>query len=135
MNRFVLFAGIFIVVAISLWIVLAFVKRDTKKETFAEEKNKPKLVLVHASWCKYCVEYLAGTTHNGKNTFDAAAEKVGNKVVFEKLDFDENKELVNKYGVSSFPAIVGVGSSGAVKQFEGDRDDLNAVVSFANSLS
>jgi thiol-disulfide isomerase/thioredoxin len=135
MNKFVLFAGIFVIVAVSLWIVLTYVKRDTKKETFAEEKNKPKVVIVHASWCKYCVEYLSGTTHNGKSTFDAAAEKVGNKVDFEKLDFDENKELANKYGASSFPTIIGVSSSGDVKQFDGDRDDLNAVVSFANSLS
>lgn len=135
MNKVVLFAGVFIIVAGSLWFALTFVQKDKKKETFAEEKPKPKVVVVHASWCKYCVEYLSDTTHNGKSTFDAAAEKVRDKVDFEKLDFDENKELANKYGVSSFPSIVGIDSAGVVKQFSGDRDDLNAVVAFANSLS
>lgn len=125
-----------IVIAIAIAIVITIMlTRKSKKERFTEEKPKPKILLFHASWCKYCVEYLKDTSHDGKNAFDAASAKLQGKVEFDKPDFDENKELANKYGISSFPTIVGVSSSGDVKPFSGDRDNVNAIVDFAKSLS
>jgi thiol-disulfide isomerase/thioredoxin len=136
MNKVLLFAFIAVVVFATLWITVKFVSVKKTKETFAEgDTSKPKVVLVHASWCKYCVEYLSSKSSNGKNTFDAAADQLNGKVDFEKLDYDEKKELANKYGVSSFPAIVGVERNGTVKPFNGDRDDIPALVAFAKSLS
>ncbi len=140
MNKVLQFALIAVVLVAAVWLTVKFVSVKKTTETFAEASSsqatsKPKVVLVHASWCKYCVEYLSSKTQNGKNTFDAVAEQMNGKVDFEKLDYDENKELANKYGVTSFPTIVGIERSGGVKPFDGDRDDMPALLAFAKSLS
>lgn len=136
MNKVLQFALVVIAVLAILWIVVKIVSVKKTKESFADgDTSKPKVVLVHASWCKYCVEYLSSKSQNGKNTFDAAADQLNGKVDFEKLDYDENKELANKYGVSGFPAIVGIERNGTVKPFNGDREDKSALVAFAKSLS
>lgn len=135
MSKTWLFAILVIVVVVGTWFGFTYARKNSKTETFLESASKPKLALFHANWCKYCVEFLANTSHNGKNAFDAAADKLQGKVEFEKLDVDENKDLATKYGVSGFPTIVGITSSGSSKQFQGDREDVNAIVAFANSLS
>lgn len=124
-----------IVVVVSASAIYKFVYQNKSKEQFTETNEKPKVVLVHASWCQHCNDYISNKKHGGKNAFDAAAATVGNKVVFEKLDFDENKDIAKQYGVSSFPSIVGVKENSAVKPFAGDREDVNALVAFANSLT
>jgi thiol-disulfide isomerase/thioredoxin len=137
MYKALLFVGIATIVVLVIWLVVRFVAKPKNLVTEMFEQNtaqKPKVMLVHASWCGHCVDYLASKKQDGKNTFDAAAEQLKGKVDFEKLDYDENKELANKYGVSSFPSIVGMDSKGGVKPFSGDRDDLSALLSFAKSL-
>jgi thiol-disulfide isomerase/thioredoxin len=130
----------FIIVVVVVVILLSstiytFVNKKQNKERFTEANQKPKVVLVHASWCQHCVDYISNKKHDGKNAFDVATERVGSKVVFEKLDYDEHKDIAKQYGVSSFPAIVGVETNGIVKPFAGNRDDVSALVAFANSLT
>jgi thiol-disulfide isomerase/thioredoxin len=124
-------AVILLIVFVLSWALYTFVYKKQSKEKFTETKQtlKPKVVLVHASWCQHCVDYISS------KKFDAANAKIGSQVSFEKLDYDENKDLAKKYGVSSFPSIVGISTNGSVKQFEGNREDINALVAFASSLS
>ena len=133
MNRILLLALMVAVIALSLWLVLTFLSKPKTTEKFYEGTS-PKVIIVHASWCKYCNDYLSNESYNGKNAFDAAATEVGDKVQFEKMDFDENKELASQYGVNSFPSIVGVDTNNNVRTFSGNRDDVSALVDFANSL-
>jgi thioredoxin-like negative regulator of GroEL len=131
MYSWSLIAVISLVAFILLWVFFTFVYKKQSKEKFTEskQKSKPKVVLVHASWCQHCVDYISS------KKFDDANAKIGSQVTFEKLDYDENKALAKQYGVSSFPSIVGVSTNGSVKQFEGNREDINALVAFASSLS
>lgn len=138
MNKVISLVGIVLLVTISVWIVLKFVMKKKTTEKYEDARNTyntPKLILVHATWCKHCVEYLNDTKYDGKNAFDAAGDALQQQIRFEKLDFDENKELISGYGVSSFPSIVGIDTSGNVKQFSGDRDNMDAIIEFARLLS
>ena len=135
MNTILLVIILLVIVTIAVWIVMKYYNKKITTEKFEDLQTKPKLILFHASWCKYCVEYLADTKYNGKNAFDAAGDTLQQQINFDKLDVDENKELVNQYGVSSFPSIVGVETSGSVQQFSGDRDDLEGIIAFAKTLT
>lgn len=100
-------------------------------ENFANDDSPtaPKVVLFHATWCHFCVEYLK------KGTFDQVAKMDEVKgVSFVKYDADEHKDLITEYGVSSFPTIVGVNSKGEKVSFDKDRESVKDLVAFAKSL-
>lgn len=127
-----------VVVVVAVWFVKRYISRPSNQavEKFDEDTHsKPQVILFHAKWCKYCVEYLANVLpESGKNAFDTATDAVGEQIIFKKADVDDEKALVEQYNVTSFPTIVGVSSSGTVSPFNGDRNDVDAIVSFANKL-
>jgi thiol-disulfide isomerase/thioredoxin len=59
-----------------------------------------------ASWCGPC--------HRFSPTFDAVAGRMSNRAEFTRVDIDEedNKALVNKYGITAVPTLVFTDSSG-----------------------
>jgi thioredoxin-related protein len=53
-------------------------------------------------------------------------------IVFEKIDYEQNKNMANKYGVNSFPSIIAVDSNGKkISEFKGDRNNPQVLERFA----
>lgn len=130
-----------ILIVIALWVVKQFLLKSNNKalEKFEDEveaeQRKPQVILFHAKWCKYCVEYLsANLPESGKNAFDTAADTLGNTVIFYKADVDEERDLIEKYNITSFPSIIGVSSDGTSIPFSGNRNDATALATFATNL-
>ena len=59
-----------------------------------------KLVLLdfYATWCPPCKQMIP--------VMEKMEEKYGDRIVFKRIDVNENEELANKYNVQSIPNIV-----------------------------
>ena len=94
-----------------------------------EDKEKPKVMLFHATWCGHCEQYL------NSGIFDKVAKNQDIQgVSFEKFDADKNEDMREKYDVTSFPTILGLNVNGEKVGFEGNRNSVDDLVSFAKSL-
>lgn len=125
-----------------LWVLLIifiiytsyFLYKQFKKNMPVEKFDEPKLkiTLYYAEWCNHCVEFRKS------GTFTEIYEKLKvspkySAVIFEELDYDKNKELAKKHGVSSFPSIVAISGEGTlIDNFTGDRYDKNALQNFVD---
>jgi thiol-disulfide isomerase/thioredoxin len=93
-----------------------------------------KISLFHAEWCPHCVNYLKS------NVFMSTYDKLKSNpkyssVVFEEIDYDQNKDLAEKYGINSFPTIVAISSDGhLLKKFSGDRSSRADLTSFVDEI-
>lgn len=95
-----------------------------------ENKQKPKVMLFHATWCGHCEQYLSS------GIFDKIAQHPeAQKVSFEKFDADKHEDMREKYDVTSFPTILGLNSQGEKVSFDGNRNSVEDLVAFAKSLS
>ena len=116
----------FLVVALFFALYVAYEKMH-KKEGFAGDKVK--VCLFYATWCGHCEKYL------DSKVFDATYSQVKSKdsqIVFEKIDYDQNKNLASKYDVNSFPTIVAIDGNGKkIDTFKGDRYNKEALEQFA----
>jgi thiol-disulfide isomerase/thioredoxin len=78
--------------------------------------NLAKLKLFYVKWCGYCTEF--------KPIFDKdlkiLIESLNIPVILEAIDFDENKEISRKYGVSSFPTLI-LEINNETHKYEGER--------------
>jgi len=137
MSILKIFLWIFVIIVVAYALVMAYndvakyIPQEKKKvEKFDEPKLK--IALFHATWCGHCVQYRKSGTF--MDTYDKLKQqKKFDRVVFVEFDFDKNKELGNKYGVSSFPTIVAISSDGdLVGEFAGDRSDPDALIKFAS---
>jgi thiol-disulfide isomerase/thioredoxin len=94
-----------------------------------EDKQKPKVMLFHATWCGHCEQYLSS------GIFDKIAQHPeSQKVSFEKFDADKHEDMREKYDVTSFPTILGLNSQGEKVSFDGNRNSVEELVAFAKSL-
>jgi thiol-disulfide isomerase/thioredoxin len=94
-----------------------------------ENKEKPKVMLFHATWCGHCEQFLSS------GIFDKVALNPSVKdVSFEKFDVDKNEDMREKYDVTSFPTILGLNNKGEKVPFDGNRNNIDDLVSFAKSL-
>ncbi len=95
-----------------------------------ENETKPKVMLFHATWCGHCEQYLSS------GIFDKVATnpEVQN-VSFEKYDADKNEALREKYDITGFPTIIGLKVNGEKVQFDGNRNSVDDLISFAKSLT
>lgn len=127
-----IWAFVIIVVVVAIFMMISDVSAASKKlEKFDEPKVK--ITLFHATWCGHCVKYLKSGVFMDtyKNSVQSNPALAG-KVVFVQLDYDENKEAANKFGVSSFPTIVAISNDDKlIAEFKGDRTSANDLVKFA----
>jgi|UniRef100_A0A6C0BGP7 thiol-disulfide isomerase/thioredoxin len=120
------FIGLVIfVIAIALTLV---VKKYAKKENFTND-GSVKVCLFYATWCGHCERYLASKVFDKTYT---SVKGHTNNIVFEKIDYDQNQNLAEKYDINSFPTIIAIDGSGKkIDKFNGDRYDINALEQFA----
>lgn len=91
------------------------------------DNNLPKMMLFYATWCPHCEDYL------NSGIFDKVGQKYNGEVNFEKIDYDQNKELAEEYNVQSFPTLVLVDNSKNFYKFEGNRMNHEELANFINS--
>jgi thiol-disulfide isomerase/thioredoxin len=113
--------GLFVVLY-AVHQVMTKVKYNYKKETFNETKLK--VLLIYAEWCGHCTKY------RNANTFMKTYEELikpnsrYSGVIFEEIDSDRNKRLLNQYNIRGFPTIIAVKADGKlIKEFEENRDE------------
>ncbi|WP_336035297.1 thioredoxin [Halobacterium yunchengense] len=72
----------------------------------------------YADWCGPC--------KTQDPILDDLEEDYGDRVVFEKIDVDENEDIANEYQVRSIPTVVVEDDDGVVERFVGvtQRDQL-----------
>lgn len=117
----------FLMVGLFLAVYLSYLQMS-KKESF-ENTPKVRVCLFYATWCGHCERYLKSGIF--EDTYKQIQAKNPN-IVFEKIDYDENKNLASKYGVNSFPTIVAIDSSGKkLENFKGDRNNPDDLMQFA----
>lgn len=121
-----------IIVVIAMYMMYTDVKRESRKlESFDEPKLS--VILFHATWCGHCVKYLDSDTFMKTYATDVKNSPKLAGVVFKQLDYDKNKELADKYNISSFPSIVAVSGNGKlVGEFKGDRYNKDELIKFAS---
>ena len=76
-----------------------------------------KLVLLdfYATWCPPCKQMIP--------VMEKMEEKYGDRIVFKRVDVNENEELANKYNVQSIPNIVILSPEDEIlENFVGYRD-------------
>lgn len=104
----------------------------TSYSSFEKFKNTdtPKVMLFHATWCGHCEQYLSS------GIFDKAAENPDVQgLPFEKYDADKNGSMVENYGITAFPTILGLNTQGEKIVFEGNRNSIDDLIKFAKSLT
>lgn len=67
-------------------------------ETEVLKSDKPVLIDFWATWCGPCRMQAP--------VIDALAEELDGKVVFGKVDVDEEQEIAAKFGIQSIPTLV-----------------------------
>lgn len=73
---------------------------ELNDSNFDENVKKYPLIVIDnwATWCPPC--RILGPV------IDSLAKKLSGKVVFGKLNVDENKEIVSKYAIMSVPTLL-----------------------------
>lgn len=119
-----------IFVVFGLLVALYFAYNNIVKERFTE-KISVRVCLFYAEWCPYCVKYMK------TGIFDKVSQEMKNDtknqdVTFEKIDYEQNKNLAQKYDVNGFPTIVSLDAKGnKLREFQGDRNDPAELKAFA----
>lgn len=95
-----------------------------------KNKDTPKVMLFHATWCGHCEQYL------NSGIFEKVAENPEVQgIPFEKFDADKNGSMVEKYDITGFPTILGLNTQGEKVVFEGNRNSMDDLIKFAKSLT
>jgi len=112
--------ALFLVVV--LLAITYLVYRTYKVEKF-EAGAKVTVVLVHASWCPHCTDYIeSGIFKKAADAIRANPELAG-KVDFREVEYEQNKDKVDKYDVKGFPTIIAVNSRDEkILEFNSFRD-------------
>lgn len=91
-------------------------KKFAKNMTYAkaQETKKPMIVLFYADWCKFC-KMLAP---DFSKTVKKKAFKETFAAAYVNCDAPENQDLVNEYGINSFPTVFLVTPDGNKKMLD-----------------
>ena len=137
--KLVLWIFVIIIIGYALYMTYRDVSKNyasnvggegSKAERFEEPKLK--ICLIYALWCPHCEKYLDSNVFMNVNN-ELKRQPKYDKVVFEQIDFEKDKKLVEKYDVSGFPSIVAVHSNGKVLgHFQGDRFNKNEIIKFVD---
>ena len=77
---------------------------STAIETAEVAANLPTVLDFSATWCPPCQQF--------KPIFEEAKEKYNGRVEMKTIDVDQNRELAQKYNISSIPAIIFLDAEG-----------------------
>lgn len=77
---------------------------STTIETAEVAANLPTVLDFSATWCPPCQQF--------KPIFEEAKEKYNGRVEMKTIDVDQNRELAQKYNISSIPAIIFLDAEG-----------------------
>ena len=77
----------------------------------ARATNKPVVLFFTAKWCQYCHKM-----ENDTFTNPAIAHKLNNSFVPLLVDVDEHQDLVDKFKVDGFPAMLFFGPDGKFRE-------------------
>lgn len=135
--------GAFIALVIGIAALFMLTRDKVKTEKFEEgapvatpsasSKEDLKVMLFYATWCPHCEKYLS----TGKwDKFDEEVKKeksITENVKFEKIDYDKNQALGDRYGVSAFPTIIAVDADEKVYRFQGSRDKSEDIIKFVKA--
>ncbi len=83
------------------------------KEVIDKSADKPVLVFFHATWCHFCQD-LSPRLEKLSSDYD---------LVLAKVDVDQNPELVQAYGVQSFPDVQLINNGEVTDGFLGALSD------------
>lgn len=126
--------ALFLMFIIFFMVYLSF--RSYKVEKF-EETKIIKIVLVHASWCPHCTDYLKTGVFQQAGAAIASAPEFANKVQFEDIEFEAHKKRVEGLGVSGFPSIIATvtenGKERKILDFRANRESVQDITEFARS--
>lgn len=82
--------------------------RDYSSEAVAQMQGKPYALFFHATWCPSCV--------SADKEIKANLGTLPDGTTILKVDYDSNKELRQKYGVTSQHTLVVINADGSVKE-------------------
>ena len=102
-------------------LILILVYLYSRGESFIV-KNKRNLVLYHAPWCKYCVEFMPEWNKLKASLMNSPP--VARMVNITEINCDEHENYCAKKGISSYPTITYEFRDKVVK-FEGKRNPEN----------
>lgn len=74
-----------------------FLSSVSDAQKISQDLNLPILTIVSADWCLYC-GMLDKTISNNLDVFE--------NIIILKIDFDSNKEYVEKYHIKKIPVII-----------------------------
>lgn len=133
MKLFKVLILISILLTLSLFAIFLFKNKNTV-DKFENDNSKIKLVLVHATWCGHCKRYLQTKMFEDKLPNELKNNSKYSSVSIQELDYDKNKDFAEKYNINSFPTIIIIKNDKESKQFEGNRDNVNELISFIDSM-
>ena len=74
---------------------------DLREADFDDEVLKSKIPVVVDFWAPWCAPCLTSAMY-----FEDFAAKYGGQAKFVKINFDESKELVNRYNITGIPTFL-----------------------------
>jgi len=92
---------------------------SSPSETKLDNVSNQSVLIFHAPWCGHCRRAMPD--------FLEAARRTDGTIVLINTDDPKSKDLVKKYGITSFPTIIR--ASG--EKYNGTRD-ANSLVDFVN---
>jgi len=100
--------AVLLVIAIFLIVFVSY--RKFAVEKFESAEKKVNIVLVHASWCPHCTDYIQSGTFKVAGDKISAMPEFAGKVQFSDVEYEANKDRVDKYQVTGFPSIIATNS-------------------------
>uniref|UniRef100_A0A6C0EB63 Thioredoxin domain-containing protein n=1 Tax=viral metagenome TaxID=1070528 RepID=A0A6C0EB63_9ZZZZ len=114
------------------------VPSDKNPETFdtqqisnqSQNQTKAALRVYYTEWCGFSQSFLKEWNQNLLPAI--ANDPIKDKVNFETVDCDKNKDLCNTYKIAGYPTILLHTTDGNVKEYDGARQTAN-ILDFVKS--
>lgn len=133
---------IFLLIVLTLVAVFVGGIYKTTFETFEDGTSKPTskptknytLYYFKMKNCGWCVKFSNGAWADLKEK--VSSDKSSFPFVLEEVDINERSDLAQKYKVTSTPTLIFVDNNNSSKYtvFEGNRNDIDEIATFANKL-